>query len=59
MAEIRDSTIKEMLEKLRRLSYEIEDINRRFGSFDRTGGTLDEFRVKVDRYEAEMVTLRR
>ena len=44
MAEIRDDTIKEVREKLRRLSYEIEDINRRFESFDRTGGTLDDFR---------------
>ena len=59
MAKIRDGTIKEALEKLRRLSYEIEDINRRFDSRDRTGGTLDDFRVKVDRYEAEMVNLRR
>ena len=58
MAEIRDGTIKEVLEKLRRLSYEIEDINRRFDSFGRTGGTLDDFRVKVDRYEAEMINLR-
>ena len=29
MAEIRDSTGKEVVEKLRRLSYEIEDINKR------------------------------
>ena len=49
MVEIRDGTIKEVLEKLRRLSYEIEENNRRFDSFDRTGGTLDDFRVKVDR----------
>ena len=59
MAEIRDGTIKEVLEKLRRLSYEIEDINRRFDSLDRTGGTLDDFRVKVSQYETEMVNLRR
>ena len=59
MAEIRDGTNKEVLEKLRRLSYEIEDINRRFDSFDRTGETIDDFRVKVDRYEAEMVNLRK
>ena len=36
MAEIRYSTMKEMIEKLQRLSYEIEDINRRFDSLDRT-----------------------
>ena len=52
MAEIRDGTIKEVLETFRRLSHEIEDIGRRFDSFDRTGGTPDYFRVKVDRYKA-------
>ena len=61
MAEIRDGTMKEALEeKLRRLSCEIDDIiNRRFDSFDGTGGTLDDFRVKVDRYEAKIVNWRR
>ena len=34
MAEIRDGTIKEVLEKLRLLSYEIEEINRRFDTVD-------------------------
>ena len=51
--EIRDGTVKGVLEKLRRLSYEIEDTNIMFDSFDRTGRTLDDFRVKVDHYEAE------
>ena len=32
MAKIRDGTIKDVLEKLRLLSYEIEEINRRFGT---------------------------
>ena len=50
MAEIRDGTIKEVLEKVRRFSYEIEDINRRFDSLDRKGETLDDFRVRVDNY---------
>ena len=59
MVEIRDGTMKEVLEKLRRLSYEIGDINRRFDSLDRTGGILDDFRVKVDSYEAETINLRR
>ena len=59
MAEVRDGTTKEVLEKLRHLTYEIEDINRRFDSLDRTGGTLDDFRVKVDRCGAELVNLRR
>ena len=58
MAVIRDGAIRDVLEKLRRLSCEIEEINRRFDSFDRTGGTLDKFRVKVDHHEAEMVELR-
>ena len=58
-AEIRDGAIKDVLDKLRRLSCKIEEINTRFDSFDRTGGTLDDFRVKVNRHEAEMVELRR
>ena len=44
MTEIGDGTITEVLEKLRRLSYEIEEINRRFDSLDPTGDTLDDFR---------------
>ena len=59
MAEIRDGMIEEVLEKLRRLSYEIEDINIMFDPFDPTGGTLDDFRVNVDRYKAETVNLRK
>ncbi|CAM9248486.1 unnamed protein product, partial [Ascophyllum nodosum] len=59
MAEIKDGTIKEVLEKLRLLSYEIEEINRRFDTVDRTGDTLDDFRVRVDCYENEMADLRR
>ena len=48
-----------MLEKLRRLSYEIEENNRRFDILDRTGDTLDDVRVRVDHYESEMINLRR
>ena len=48
-----------MLEKLRLLSDEIEEINRRFDSLDRTGNTLDDFKVRVDYYENEMMNLRR
>ena len=59
MTEIRDGTIKEVLEKLRLLSPEIEEINRRFDTFDRTGDTLDDFRVRVDCYKNEMADLRR
>ena len=59
MAEIRDGTIKEVLEKLRLLSDEVEEINRRFDTVDRTGDTLDNFRVRVDCYENEMADLRR
>ena len=59
IAEIRDGTIKEVLEKLRLLSDEIEEINRRFDTVDRTGDTLDDFRVRVDYYENEMADLRR
>ena len=59
MAEVRDGTIKEVLEKLRLLSYEIEEINRSFDTVDRTGNTLDNFGVRVDCYENEMAYLRR
>ena len=60
MVEIRDGTIKEVLEKLRRLSYEIGEINTKFDTLDRTGETLDDFnRVKVYHYETEMTYLRR
>ena len=37
MAEIRDGTIIEVLEKLRLLSYVIEEISRRLDTVDRTG----------------------
>ena len=39
MAETRDSTIKEVLEKLRLLNFEIEEISRRLDTVDRTGNT--------------------
>ena len=58
MAEIKEGTIKEVLKKLRLLSYEIEEINIRFDSFNRTGNTLDDFRVRKDYYENEMTNLR-
>ena len=59
MAEIKDGTIKEVLEKLRLLSDEIEEINRWFDSLDRTGNILDGFRVRVDYYANEIADLRR
>ena len=59
MAKIGDGTIKEVLEKLRRLSYEIKEINRRFDTVDHTGNTLDDLRVRVDYYSNEMADLRR
>ena len=37
MAEIRDGTVKEVLEKLRRLSYDSEEINKWLDTVDRTG----------------------
>ena len=50
-----------MLEKLRRLSYKIEDINRGFDTFDVlvASEALGDLRVKVYRHVAEMVELRR
>ena len=59
MAEIRNGTIKEVLEKFRLLSYEIEEINIRFDTVDRTGNTLDHLRVRVDYYENEIADLGR
>ena len=59
MAEIRDGTIRDVLEKLRRLSYEIEETISRFDVFACTAKTLYELRVNVYRHEEEMVGLRR
>ena len=58
MAEIRNGTMKDVLVKLRLLSDEIAEINRRFGTVDRTGNTLDDLRVKVNCCENDMADLR-
>ena len=59
MAEIKDGTMKDVLVKLQLLSDEIEEINKRLGTVDRTGNTLDDLRVKVSCYENDMADLRR
>ena len=59
MAEIRDGTMKDVLVKLRLLSDEIEEINRRSGTVDRAGNILDDLRVKVNCCENHMADLRR
>ena len=59
VAEIRDGTVKEVLEKLRGLSDDIEKINKRFGTVDRTGDTLEDIRVRVYPHENEMANLKR
>ena len=59
MAEMRDGTIKDVLEKLRLLLFVIKEINRRFGTVDHTGNTLDDLRARVDYYSNEMADLRR
>ena len=59
MAEIRDGTMKDVLVKLQLLEDEIEEINRRFGTVDRTGNALDGLRVRVNCYEKDMADLRR
>ena len=59
MAGIRDGTMKDVLVKLQLLNDEIEEINRRFGTVDRTGSTLDDLRVKVNCYENDVANLRR
>ena len=50
---------KDVLIKLQLLSDEIEEINRRFSTVDRTGNTLDDLRVRVNCYENDMADLRR
>ena len=59
MAKITEGPIRDVLEKLRRLSYKIEEINRGFDTFACTGETLGDLKVKVYRPEAEIVELRR
>ena len=60
VAEIRDDTVKEVLEELRRPSYDIEEINKRYNTVDRTGDTLEELRVRVyHHHENKMTNLKR
>ena len=59
MAEIRYGTVKEVLEKLRRQSYDIGEISKRFDTVDRTGDTIQDLRVRVDHHENEMPNLKR
>ena len=59
MAEIRDGTVKEVLEELRRLSYDIEEINEDMDTVDRTGDTLEDLRARVYHHENEMTNLKR
>ena len=59
MAEIRDVTVKEVLKKLRRMSYDIEEINKRFDTVDRTGDTLEDLGVRVYHDENKMANLNR
>ena len=58
MAEIRDGTVKEVLEKFWGLSDDIEEINRRFDTVDRTGDTLEDLRIRVDNRKNEMTDLK-
>ena len=59
VAEIRDGTVNKVLEKLRGLSDDIEEINRRFDTVDRTGDTLEDLSVRVYHQENEMTNLKR
>ena len=47
VAEIRDGTIKAVLEKLRRLSYDIEEINKLFDTVDRASDILEDLRESL------------
>ena len=58
-AEIRDGTVKEVLEKLRRLSCDIEEISKRSDTVDRTGDALEDLKVRVYHHESEMTNLKR
>ena len=51
--------IRDMLEELRRLGYEMENINGRIDSLARQGETLDDLPVKVYRHKAEIIELRK
>ena len=59
VAEVRDGTVKEVLEKLRLLKDEIEEINKRFDTVDRTGYTLEDLRIRVYHHKNEMTNLKR
>ena len=59
VAEIRDGTVKKVLEKLRGLSDDIEEINQRFDTVDRTGDTLEDLRVRVYHQANKMTNLKR
>ena len=59
IAEIRDGTMKDVPLKLRLPSDEIEEINKRFVTVDRTGSTLDDLRARVNCYENDVADLRR
>ena len=59
VAKIRDGTVKEVLEKRRRLSYDIEETNKIFDTVDRTGDTFEDLRVRVYHYGNEMINLKR
>ena len=53
MAEITGGAIRDVLGKSRRLSYKIEEFNRRFDTFACIGEILGDLKVKVYRHEAE------
>ena len=59
VAEIRDGTVKEVLEKLRGLSADIGEINKRFDTVGRTGDTLEDLRIRVYYHENEIKKLKR
>ena len=59
VAEVTGGAIRDVLEKSRRFSGKIEEINRRFDTFACTGETLGDLKSKVYRHEAERIELRR
>ena len=59
MAETRDSTVRGVQQELRRLRYDIGQINKRLHEFACTNVTLDHMRAKVDPHEAELADLQK
>ena len=59
LAKIKSSTITDVQPELRRLGYNIGEIDERFDETACTSVTLDYLRATVDRHEVELLGLQR